>query len=381
MAARPNGAFVSHGLTDILRGPMAETAETPHLAELRQRAAEVGIERFRMLRREELVEQLRERGVEIAEKPARPDRGDEAPARPARRRGGAKVHMPEQPEEETPTHPAEGILDVTPRGHGFLRSGGLQAGDDDVYVSASQIRRCVLRPGDLIIGPARDPRRDERYPALVHIDQVNGAEPTEERPSFDDLTPARPSRQLEVDLSALGPDERDLIAGYSALTEIQAGERILVRAQGGTERFDLFRALAKALASKLGSDVIVLLIDVPPEELAEWQDDGGGARVAALAADSSPAAAGRVARLALEHVKRRAEAGIDAVLIVDSLTRLAVLEDDTAGVKRVFGAGRQLSNDGAGSLTIIATSLAEDDADRAVVTTESALVTLSAPGS
>jgi transcription termination factor Rho len=340
-----------------------------HLAELRAQARAAGIERFRMLRKEDLASELRNRGVEIAEPLPEP-----APRR-ARREDEPRRRA--EKEEETRTHPIEGILDVTPRGHGFLRSAGLQAGEDDVYVSASQIRRCALRPGDVVDGPAREPRRDERYTALVHVDQVNGTEPSDERPSFDKLTPARPDRALGLDLSGLDSGDRDLISAHPELTEAQAGQRILVRAEPGVARFALLRALARALAVEHGRDVIVLLIDLPPEDVAEWQDGAGDATVATLPADASPAAAGRVARLALEHAKRKAESGRDAVLIVDSLSRLAVFEDDIAGVKRLFGAGRRLSEDGAGSLTVIATTLGEDAADRAVATTESALVTLS----
>ena len=340
---------------------MSEPNASEHIAVLRRRARDAGVERIRMLSRDELVEGLRGKGVEVGDAPPEPE--------------------PEAPREEAPTHEVDGILDITPRGHGFLRSGNLQAGSDDVYVSASQIRRCALRPGDRLTGPARDPRRDERYPALVHVDVVNGEEPTEDRSSFDDLTPARPDRALELDLSGLDSDARELLEAHKALSEIKAGERILVRVEQGGDRSALLRALVGALAPKLGRDVIVMLIDVPPEDLAEWKAEASEATVAALAADSSPAAAGRIARLALEHAKRRAESGADAVLIVDSLTRLAVFEDDIAGVKRLFGAGRRLSEEGSGTLTLIATTLGEDDADRAVATTETSLVTLSGPDS
>ena len=91
------------------------------------------------------------------------------------------------------TEEVTGILELTRQRHGFLRLGGLTTREDDVYVSASQVRRCDLRPGDEVSGPAREPRRGERHRALVHVDKVNGADPQEEgRVDFDSLTPAPP---------------------------------------------------------------------------------------------------------------------------------------------------------------------------------------------
>lgn len=368
------------------------SSNAPHLSELHRHAREAGIEQFRMLRREELIERLREQGVEISDPPARESGGGDerrGAGRQRGRRGGRgrereggrqreRAREDEQSDADAPTTPKRGVLDITPRGHGFLRGQALQADDGDVYVSASQIRRCVLRAGDVVSGPAREPRRDERYPALVHVDSVNDGEPVEERPTFDDLTPIRPERALNLDLSGLPSEARAALDAYEPLQKIQAGERVLIRASAAPDRFDLLRSLAQAAEGSHGAAVAVLLIDVPPEELAAWRGNGGEALVAALPADSSPAAAGRIARLALEQAKRRAESGADAILIVDSLTRLAVFEEDVAGVKRLFGAGRALEE--GGSLTVIATTLGDDDADRAVATTESARVELDTDG-
>ena len=124
----------------------------------------------------------------------RPAEAEEGP-RPASRRSARREAKPERERlEEAETEDVVGVLEVTPQRYGFLRFGGLEAQTDDVYVSASQIRRCELRSGDEVGGPARAPRRGERHRALVHVDRVNGGEPpTEERPAFDDLTPVLPS--------------------------------------------------------------------------------------------------------------------------------------------------------------------------------------------
>ena len=103
------------------------------------------------------------------------------------------------------------MLEVTPQRYGFLRFSGLEAQADDVYVSASQIRRCELRSGDQVAGPARSPRRGERHRALIHVDRVNGGEPpTEERPAFEDMTPVLPKRRV-----ALG-DSSDVLTRVSS---------------------------------------------------------------------------------------------------------------------------------------------------------------------
>src|SRR5919198_5518708 len=146
---------------------MAETLESLPLADLHARAAELGIPRYRLLRRERLIAEISGRAGEAeAAEEASSDEGERTEAKPDRERL-----------EEAETEDVTGVLEVTPQRYGFLRFGGLDAEDDDVYVSASQIRRCELRSGDQVSGPARAPRRGERHRALVHVDRVNGGEP------------------------------------------------------------------------------------------------------------------------------------------------------------------------------------------------------------
>jgi transcription termination factor Rho len=124
----------------------------------------------------------------------------------------------------------------------------------------------------------------------------------------------------------------------------------------------------------------VLLVDERPEEAVAWREAKGDAELAIATAEMSPAEQVRVATLAAERARRRVEAGVDVVLICDSLSRLAVAAGGTADVKRLFGSGREVEGEGTGSLTVIATTLAgaADDgaAERAVVMTENALITL-----
>lgn len=363
-----------------------------HLAELHERAAEAGVEGFRLLRREELIERLeggegepgprtrrrrgrrggRGRGGRERERERLPaDEGREE--RPRRERAVREPAEEAQPEE---TEDVTGILELTRQRHGFLRLGGLTTRADDVYVSASQVRRCELRPGDQVSGPARNARRGERHRALVHVDKVNGDEPQEEgRVDFDDLTPRPPSRRIPV-----AGDAGQLARAVDLLTPLAFGQRVLIRATPHSGRTTLLRELGQAIDASGEATLIVLLIDERPEEVPAWERALPDAELALAPADLAPDEQVRIAELALERGRRVAEAGRDAVLVCDSLSRLAVAAGGVAEVKRLFGSGRDLAEDDAGSLTVIATALDEGEdegsADRAVATTETSLVTL-----
>jgi transcription termination factor Rho len=360
---------------------MAEKLEELHLADLHARAAELGIPRFRTLRRDRLVAEIRERDGEPA---ASTD--EERPAEKA-----AALEPADKPDrerlEDAETEDVAGVLEVTPQRYGFLRFGGLEAQADDVYVSASQIRRCELRSGDEVAGPARAPRRGERHRALVHVDRVNGGEPpTGERPAFETLTPVLPKRRI-----ALGEASDVLTRAVDLLTPLALGQRVLVMAAPRSGRTTLLRSIASAIGGQEGLELIVLLIDERPEEATAWRDALPGSEVVSATADLPPEDQVRVAELALERGRRLAETGRDVILIVDSLSRLAVAAGSAAGhgrpsgvteVKALFGSGRELAEEGAGSMTLVATVVegAEDDgaAERAVMTTESSLITLDA---
>jgi transcription termination factor Rho len=275
---------------------------------------------------------------------------------------------------EAPTEPVRGVLELTRQRYGFLRVTGLAPADGDVYVSAAQVRRCELRNGDDVSGPAREPRRGERHPALVHVDTVNGEEPLSEvRPEFDDLAAIQPERRIPLD------DAREdvLVRAVDLLAPLAFGQRVLVRAAPRSGRTTLLRSIARAAAAADTARVIVLLVDERPEEATAWREAVPVAEFAIATAELAPIEQVRTAELALDRARRLAETGTDAVLVCDSLTRLAVAAGDVAEVKRLFGSGRNLS--GGGSLTVVATAFAggdAPDAERAVSTTESALVVL-----
>jgi transcription termination factor Rho len=352
-----------------------------HLAELHRRARELGVPRYRMLSRDELIEAIEEDGEEPARDSAKPKRA--RPKRAARKRSKAPAES--EPEEETegeeePEAEAEeitGVLDRMPQGYGFLRLSGMSESEGDVYVSASQIRRCELRPGDQVTGPARQPRRGERHRALVRVESVNGQSPEGERKQFEDLTAAPPTRRLLPPDAAGDP----LVRAVDLLGPLAFGQRVLVLAQPRSGRTTLLRALGAAIA-ETGAHVCVLLADERPEEVPQWERALPQAEIFAATADQEPRDQIRAAELAMGHAKRLAEAGEDVVVLIDSLSRLAIGYRDPGRVKRIFGAGRELDEEGSGSLTVIATVLDSDDKGAEVreslETTENLLLRLDA---
>ena len=357
-----------------------------HLAELHQRARELGLPKYRMLTRDKLIEAIESAGDAGGGREEAVDAGIERPRRePQRQARGRDADEPEQdgPEEdgeeraEPDTEEVSGVLDRMPQGYGFLRLGGLREAAGDVYVSASQIRRCELRPGDEVSGPARPPRRGERHRALVRIEAVNGQSPEEERRHFEDLTPAPPSRRMFPPDAELDP----LVRTVDLLGPLAFGQRVLVLAQPRSGRTTLLRALGSAIA-ETDAHLCVLVADERPEEVPQWEQALPQAEIFAATADEEPREQVREAELAMGHAKRLAEAGGDVVVLIDSLSRLALGYRDPARVKRIFGVGRQLGEEGSGSLTVIATVLDSDDRGaevrEAVETTENLLLRLDA---
>ena len=356
-----------------------------HLADLHERAREAGVPRYRALTRDELIAALEDADEPRAreEPEAGEDReGREEPEAKAER-GRRDEPDPDRagreddPEAEEPREEVTGVLDRMPQGYGFLRVSGVHEAEGDVYVSASQIRRCELRPGDRVTGPARKPRRGERHRALVRVTDVNGQSPEDERTHFEDLTPAPPHRRL------LPPDGsgEPLVRAVDLLGPLAFGQRVLIRAQPRSGRTTLLRALGGAIAES-GAHLVVLLADERPEEVPQWRNALPEAEIFAATADQDPRDQVREAELAIGHAKRLAEGGQDVVVLIDSLSRLALGYREPTRVKRIFGAGRELAEDGTGSLTIIATVLDSDDRGaevrEAIETTENLLLRLDA---
>jgi transcription termination factor Rho len=379
--------------------------ESKSLAELHKLAAEAKIEGFRLLRRDDLVEKLeaadgasggssggsdssagggngggnsqrsrRRRGRGGRERSRQDSRG----GRDDRERDGGDGDPEGGGEHEgDDLTEATGVLEVQPRGSGLVRGEGLP--DAGVYVSPAQIRRCELRSGDEISGPVRAARRGERRPSLVRIETVNGEPPSDERgPAFEGLTAIAPHRPIP-----LKAESDELLArSVDLVAPLAFGQRVLVEAQPRSGRTSLLRSLAKAIAagSEDGPDVIVLLVDERPEEVTAWTREVSGVSIEAAPADLGAGEQVRIAERTLARVRRQAEAGQDVVLIVDSLTRLGTALGDGGATKPFFGTGRELEEENAGSVTVIATVLSGAPGDETVLdavrTTENTTIRL-----
>ncbi|MFZ3122081.1 MAG: transcription termination factor Rho [Thermodesulfovibrionales bacterium] len=269
----------------------------------------------------------------------------------------------------------EGVLEILPDGFGFLRSPDYSylPGPDDIYVSPSQIRRFILRTGDLVSGQIRPPKESERYFALLKVEAVNHESPEDSinRTLFDNLIPYYPTERikLEYDTSDYSTRVMDLIA------PVGKGQRGMIVAAPRTGKTMLLQSIAKATKTNHREiHLIILLIDERPEEVTDWKRQVPTAEIISSTFDEPPQRHCQVAEMVIERAKRLVESKRDVVILLDSVTRLARAYNaimPTSGKvlsggldsnalqrpKRFFGAARNIEN--GGSLTIIATALVD----------------------
>jgi transcription termination factor Rho len=278
----------------------------------------------------------------------------------------------EEIEKQETVNGAEGILELHLDGYGFLRSENYLSGEDDIYISPSQIRRFRLRTGDKIFGVTRAPNPGERYKALLYIQSVNGMNPetAKKRPNFDSLTPIYPIERLRLESNSSDLATRiiDLIA------PIGKGQRGMIVSPPKAGKTSLLKMVANAISNNHPEvEIIVLLIDERPEEVTDMKRSIKG-DVVYSTFDEMPQHHTKVAEIVLERAKRLVEHGKDVVVLLDSITRLARAYNLTIPAtgrtlsggldpgalhkpKRFFGAARKLEE--GGSLTILATALIE----------------------
>ena len=269
----------------------------------------------------------------------------------------------------------DGTLEILQDGFGFLRSpdSSYLAGLDDIYVSPSQIRRFNLRTGDSISGKIRPPKDSERYFALLKVDQINFADPSESKNKilFENLTPLFPDAPLT--LQGGNGSTEDLTARIIDLSApIGKGQRGLIVSPPKAGKTLILQNIAQSIMrNNPETHLIVLLIDERPEEVTEMQRSVRG-EVVASTFDEPPSRHVQVSEMVIEKAKRLVEHKTDVVILLDSITRLARAYNTvipasgkvlTGGVdahalerpKRFFGAARNIEE--GGSLTIIATCL------------------------
>ena len=265
---------------------------------------------------------------------------------------------------------AQGVLEILPEGYGFLRPMQYLPSYDDIYVSASQIRRFDLRTGDLVSGQVRKPKESERYSALLRVEGVNGVDPEKSgaRKHFDNLTPLYPLERIKLETESNKYSTRiiDLVA------PIGKGQRGLIVSPPKAGKTMLLKEIANSITRNHPEIVlIILLIDERPEEVTDIKRSVN-AEVISSTFDEPPENHVKVADMVLERVKRLIEHKNDVVILLDSITRLARAHNlvvppsgrtlsggvDPASLhrpKRFFGAARNIEE--GGSLTILATAL------------------------
>ena len=281
------------------------------------------------------------------------------------------------PDINVPTETMRGILDTMPEGHGFLRP-KFTPSERDVYISQSQIRRFLLRNGDMVEGQARSPKDNERYWGLLKVEKVNDkpAEEMEKRPKFEDLTPVYPNKHIKLETGQLPLSTRmiDLVA------PIGFGQRGLIVSPPKAGKTTILKEIAAGISANYPDvHLMAALIGERPEEVTDLSRSIKG-EVLASNFDQSPPEQTRIAEVTLDRAKRLVEMGRDVVVLLDSITRLARAYNlvvnpsgrtlsggfDPAALypaKRFLGAARcvelidEKGKQTGGSLTVIGTAL------------------------
>jgi len=339
------------------------------LADLHLLASELGIDGFRRLRKPELVDRILERqngettdaNTDTAEAPAAPSRrsrggrgrrrdadpggdddngpaGDSDPRDAAGDGDGAapKSRAGREPQRPREQRRAEGLVALQPGGAALV-----DTGDEQVYLSAAQVRRCELVDGDRVSGPVREARRSERHPSLIRVDTINGR-PADEAAvgtPYDELPCEPPSVRFAIGAELL-----------PASLPIGRGSRVTIAGPALSGKTELLRAIVAAVGAADGVEVVLVLCGSRPEETAAWR--GAGVEPAGLAPlPASSDAQARALEQAIDSGRRRAARGEHVIVAIDGLDGL-----DRSAVRRALGAARNLT--GGGSLTVIATAAA-----------------------
>ena len=270
---------------------------------------------------------------------------------------------------------ANGILEVLLDGFGFIRCENYLPGENDIYVSPSQIRRFNLKTGDILTGNIRVKTQSEKFSALLYVTTINGLRPAEamKRHNFEDLTPIFPNRRiaLENEQSTTAMRIMDL------LSPIGKGQRGMIVSPPKAGKTTLLKEVALSVQkSEPDMHLLILLIDERPEEVTDIKEaiEGENVEVIHSTFDELPEHHKRVSEMVIERAKRLVEHGKDVMILLDSITRLARAYNlvvppsgrtlsgglDPAALhmpKRFFGAARNMRE--GGSLTILATALVE----------------------
>jgi len=295
------------------------------------------------------------------------DRAEGEPGEPSPRRGREEERAEGERGEPSPRRGreeeriVEGVVELLGNGSAFLRVSPPEASDEDLYISAAQVRRCELVSGDRVSGPQRRPRASERYPSLARVDTINGvpAESVAEGTRYEDLAVVAPAERLELD-----PGDPTLGA-IEWLTPIGRGSRALIVGGARAGKTETLRRLLGALAGREGLEVMLVLSGVRPEEVPTWRE-GPVAPAAAVDFSASADLQSQTVEHVVDTAKRVAARGGDVVVLIDSLDGL-----HPHAARRVMAAARNLAE--GGSLTVLATATRPFGGESTVIALDAAL--------
>lgn len=362
-----------------------ENYEKMTLAELKEVAKNLGIKNISKLKKLELVDEIIKKspnkiekdGVVLVEKIA-PKAKVVAQESEVQQEQISEENREEKKERLkvmiNESGSAKGVLEVQENNNfGFLRCDNYQTGENDIYVSPSQIRRFNLRTGDEVQGKVREAKEGEKFKALLFVEKVNGEDPNKAigRKAFESLTPIYPNERLHLE----SKDRNDLSSRLmDIICPIGKGQRGIIVAPPKAGKTTLLKKVAQNISRNYPDvKLIVLLIDERPEEVTDMKRSIDG-DVIYSTFDEEPQNHIKVSRMVLERAKRMVEQGKDVVILLDSITRLSRAYNLTitptgrtlsGGLdpgalimpKKFFGAARNIEE--GGSLTILATALVE----------------------
>ena len=350
---------------------MREKYESLSLGALKEVAKARGLKGISTLKKSELVgrmveEDQKEKSMEnksvetkITENKNEEAKGSKAPMEQSELDSGITV---------------KGILEVLPDGYGFIRSDNYLPGENDVYVSPSQIRRFNLKTGDILKGNTRVKSQNEKFSALLYVTHINDIKANEiHRMNFEDMTPIFPNERLHLER----PGGSMAMRITDLVSPIGKGQRGMIVSPPKAGKTTLLKDAAKSiLKNNPEMHLIILLIDERPEEVTDIKEAIQGKNVEIIYStfDELPEHHKRVSEMTIERAKRLVEHKKDVTIFIDSITRLARAYNltvppsgrtlsgglDPAALhmpKRFFGAARNMRE--GGSLTILATALVD----------------------
>ena len=345
---------------------MREKYESLPLATLKDLAKARGLKGISTMKKAELIERMLEED-EKEKKSAR-----ETVKELSANTGDKEVHDIDKLDSGITAH---GILEVMQDGYGFIRSANYLPGENDVYVSPSQIRRFNLKTGDILEGNTRIKTQQEKFSALLYLSKINEMDPMKamHRKNFEDMTPIFPNERLSLECGKTSTAMRIM----DLMSPIGKGQRGMIVSPPKAGKTTLLKQVALSV-QKNNPEVhlLILLIDERPEEVTDIRESIEGPNVEVIYStfDALPEHHKRVSEMVIERAKRLVEHKKDVMILIDSITRLARAYNltvppsgrtlsgglDPAALhmpKRFFGAARNMRE--GGSLTILATALVD----------------------